>query len=437
MNVIIVGGSLSGLMGGIVLKHAGHNVRIIEKDSDERQSHMAGVCLGYDAQKFLALHDRMSQPFSLHSEQLQLLNQSAKPTLFVKVPRNATSWDTLYYRLRANFDGYRSSYFLEPPQNAPQDGNAAYSSRQQVIGIDRDNDCEKMTLKVEDRMSEETYSIDADMVIGADGPNSFIRSTYLPECKHHFVGYIAWRGIVSEENISASTREVFSKNVTIYMYGRQHCLVYTIPGRRGSLCIGERYLNFCWYTNETQDSLNNIMVDATTGHRYHNTVPAGCVRANVWLSQLQLAEEAPLPSPFLEVIRNIRQPFIQIIHDHNVPRTVFEGGKILLIGDEVTLFRPHTAFSASQAAYHALQLEGFLAGRISKSDLEENMLRYGYLHALQSFSFGEFYQGTMITAAIVAMKYHAVRVTDKLACWWRGTESLLRTTERFEAKTSG
>ena len=45
-------------MCGVALKHAGHTVTIIEKADDERQSHMAGVCLGLDAQRFLARHDR-------------------------------------------------------------------------------------------------------------------------------------------------------------------------------------------------------------------------------------------------------------------------------------------------------------------------------------------------------------------------------------------
>jgi 2-polyprenyl-6-methoxyphenol hydroxylase-like FAD-dependent oxidoreductase len=60
-----------GLLCAIVLKQAGHDVRVIEQDVDIRQSHMAGICLGTDCQKLLQEHDRICEHLSLDSEVLK------------------------------------------------------------------------------------------------------------------------------------------------------------------------------------------------------------------------------------------------------------------------------------------------------------------------------------------------------------------------------
>ncbi|KAK7224172.1 hypothetical protein V2G26_012175 [Clonostachys chloroleuca] len=76
LRVIVVGGSLSGLMCGIALKNAGHNVKIVEKDHDERQSHMSGICLGPSAIAFFAQHDASaSQIFAHETDCLQVIKK--------------------------------------------------------------------------------------------------------------------------------------------------------------------------------------------------------------------------------------------------------------------------------------------------------------------------------------------------------------------------
>lgn len=392
-------------MCGIALKHAGHTVTIFEKHGNERQSHMAGVCLGPDAEAFLALHDVHDKIFHHRSHKVQALKDDERTQVFVKARRDVTNWDTLYFRLRSCFDGYVSSYYPSPPHLRDSDGIVTYEHEKEVLSIERWGDSDKMDLSVLDRRTGESAHRKADLLVGADGPDSFVRAKYLPDVGRRYVGYIAWRGTVPELEVSEETRQLLESSVTIYMMHRQHCIMYIIPGVDGALEPDSRLINFLWYTNESSEALEDIMVDGFDGHRHHNIVPAGRVREDVWRARLEHARIAPLPRPFLEVIQKIRSPFIQVITDVRSPQAAFEDGRVLLVGDALSLYRPHTAFSATQAAFHALMVEDFVGGKISLQRWEENILRYSDLHSSQSILFSSFYQCSMVAVLLAGFRY--------------------------------
>lgn len=424
-------------MCGIALKHAGHSITIIEKEDNVRQSHMAGVCLGVDAERFLARHDRLAPAAFTHEcRRIQALKRDESIQVFINARRDITSWDVYYFRLRANFDGYVSEFYPRPPQGSATDGEGVYKGMTELLELKRvrnhDNDHgdggeeEKMLLTMRDRTTQKVVQQHADLVIGADGPDSFIRSLYLPTIKRQYVGYIAWRGTVPESEISDSSRAVFRRSVTVHMMSRHHVIMYMIPGIQGSLEPGERYLNFLWYTNESQETLDEILIDGVDGHRHHNIVPAGRVRQDIWESRLAAARAEPLPGPFLEVIQKIRRPFIQVITEFITPQASFEDGRVLLSGDSLSLYRPHTAFSGTQAAFHANSIEDHVAGRISLKNWEERVLRYSRLHWAQSKWFGGFYQDNPLTAIRSACYYWWWCGVDRVRAWWKGEERLLR-----------
>ncbi|KAK3326760.1 hypothetical protein B0H66DRAFT_168507 [Apodospora peruviana] len=124
-----------------------------------------------------------------------------------------------------------------------------------------------MSLKVRDKDSDEIFTDEADAVVAA-------------VCRN-YVGYITWRGTVPERQVSASTPKLFQRSITAYRMNGHHCLVYAVPGEYGSLKPDERYLNFLWYTNESGETVNEIMKDGVTGHRHHYIVPSGRVRQDI------------------------------------------------------------------------------------------------------------------------------------------------------------
>ncbi|KAJ5522622.1 hypothetical protein N7513_013195 [Penicillium frequentans] len=436
LNIVVIGGSLAGLMTAVALKQSGHNVTVIEKEDNERESHMAGVCLGPDAVEYLEKYDRIESIFSHQSRRIQALVGNDKLKTFVNGRREITNWDTMYYRLRSNFDGYASDTCPISPSNTPEDGQGVYHTQREVLDIkpeiqsdDEDSGEKKtrMSVTMLDRKSGHKANIQADLVVGADGPDSFVRNKYQSHVERKYVGYIAWRGTVLESEASEETRHLFRRSVTVFMMDKQHCIVYTIPGKNGSLQPGDRYLNFLWYTNETEESLNEILKDGLDGHRHHNIVPSGRVRQDIWAERTKQAEALPLSKPMLEIFLKIKRPFIQVITDFCSHQAAFEDGKVLLVGDGVSLFRPHTAFSGTQAAFHALCTADFVNGKVTRQQWESKVLRYSRLHYLQSNWYGDFYQSSMLTALVAAVRYWTMCGVDRVLSWWSGDAPLLRT----------
>jgi hypothetical protein len=96
------------------------------------------------------------------------------------------------------------------------------------------------------------------------------------------------------------------------------------------------------------------MVNATTGHRHRKTVPPGQIRDEIWKNRINHGREIPLPPPFLEILSKVKDTFVQAITEFRPTKAVFDNEKVFLIGNGLCQLRPHTAFSATQAAFHVL-----------------------------------------------------------------------------------
>ena len=112
-----------------------------------------------------------------------------------------------------------------------------------------------------------------------------------------------------------------------------------------------------------------------------------------------------LAPPHKEVLSNISSPFIQVITDFASPHAVFGEGKILLVGDALALLRPHTAFSATHAAYDCLMLERYMRSEITLAQWEKHVVRFGRMHWLRSIWYGDFYQRPLLLALVSAAWY--------------------------------
>lgn len=180
----------------------------------------------------------------------------------------------------------------------------------------------------------------------------------------------------------------------------------------GSVKDGERALNFCWYSNCPLESLASLTTD-TDGHRHHATVPRGKVRQEVWDKQRRQGAML-LPEPFKEVMEGVKQPFIQVIMDYHSPKASFCDGKVLLVGDALTLFRPHIAFSTNQAAFDCQNVEILLIGDIDAAEWEHRVIRFAYLHRLRSIWFGAWFQTPIYVSCFAAIRYWTAAVKNYL-----------------------
>jgi len=213
-------------------------------------------------------------------------------------------------------------------------------------------------------------------VIAADGGSSIVRKLFYPAVERTYAGYVAWRGTVPEAELSESAINAFAEKFTFYHSNGVQILGYLIPGPAGTLKPGERLVNWVWYCNYVANSPAHIeLMTDRDGERHHITLPPGGIRDAVWEKQKSLADDA-LPPQLAEIVRKTKVPFVQAITDVLPSDPVLCGGKVLLIGDALAGFRPHTASSTNQAALDAMALADFIGGDISLEIWEDKVMKY-------------------------------------------------------------
>ena len=383
-------------MASIPLRRLGHNLTILERSPIPLLHNQgAGVVAGGETQAFFRRHDHSERPIAVSSRQRLYLNRNGEIIDWEDSVQRMTSWDLLYYLSRANFDGVENEYLQGKGLPVREDGEGLgkYEYGHKVTGLI------EVGVKIEvafdyvrdngeqppDSGNEHTTSasILADLVIAADGPSSSLRRLLLPSAPTRiYAGYVAFRGTVVESELSANTVDVFVEKFSFFHSADTQILAYTIPGAAGSLDRGMRLVNWVWYRNYEQSSKDykELMTDVD-GNQHHLTLPTdGKMQPEIWAKQKQRARDT-LPPQFAEIVTKTTKPFVQAITDHPpVSEDTKFGrllnGKVVLVGDALCGFRPHTAASTSQAAYHALLLEKVFKGEMTWDEWEHQVLEY-------------------------------------------------------------
>jgi 2-polyprenyl-6-methoxyphenol hydroxylase-like FAD-dependent oxidoreductase len=125
----------------------------------------------------------------------------------------------------------------------------------------------------------------------------------------------------------------------------------------------------------------------STGQRHHYTLPAGKMSPQVWASQKARARSV-LPPQFSELVQKTKTPFIQEITDVFSEQNVFMDGKVLLVGDALAGFRPHTAASTAQAAMHALLLDKVIRREMELREWQRQTLEYADMMSQRGIEMG-------------------------------------------------
>lgn len=382
-DVVIIGGSLGGLFAGVALKTHGYNTTLLERTPENLLHNQgAGIVAGGDTIDFFSKYDRTGQPVAVPSYKRIYLDKQGKIVHEEINRQNMTSWDLTYYLLRANYDRIDSPYLngAKLPEERPTDGKVTYKYGCTVTNVVEEGDKARVHYyrKNEDG-SESEESILADLVVAADGPSSTIRKLYEPQIERKYAGYVVIRGTVPELEASEAARAVFCERFCFFHAPGIQNLTYTIAGENGTTTPGERLLNFVWYANfpAASPELENIMTDKT-GRRRHITIPPGMISWPAWRMLLDKAD-AVLPPQMAEMAHKTRAPFVQCITDVLAPKPLYMHDKIVLIGDALAGFRPHTVSSTSQAAFDCMSLVDWLDGTIDRAQFVKQVMTYARL----------------------------------------------------------
>lgn len=216
-------------MHGIMLKQLGHNVRILERSlTSARASHAAGVGTGAKGHEFFNTYDSTSQPHAFHCPGYQSLDSNSKVKRTLNAPLWVTSWDVVYYRLRALFDGLPSIFCPATPPVSEGSGRARHELGKQVTDVLEDD--ELLAVTFEDLSKQgQTGTLQAHLVLDASGSYSVARQKMMPDLRRPYAGFVAWRGTVPEGAVSEATQKLFETRFNVFSMSDGYVVGYVYP----------------------------------------------------------------------------------------------------------------------------------------------------------------------------------------------------------------
>jgi 2-polyprenyl-6-methoxyphenol hydroxylase-like FAD-dependent oxidoreductase len=348
-RALIIGGSLGGLFAGNLLRRIGWDVEIFERSAKDLDSRGGGIVLQPEVVEVFrrARVDIRTVELGVQSRYRTVLRPDGSTQSKHFAPQTQTSWSLVYTTLKAAF------------------GDPSYHQAETLVKIDQDPEVGTVTAHFEGGTCAT-----GNLLVGADGGNSTVRQQFWPAMRPTYAGYLAWRGLIPEDDMPRAAREILHGDFGFANNKGSHILGYLVPGEQNDFRPGHRLYNWVWYRVADERMLGEIMIDRNGDPRGY-AVPEGLL-ADRWVEHLHRDAQDLLPPPFREVVEATRQPFAQAIRDLASDHMV--AGRVVIIGDAAAIPRPHTAASTSKAAANALALADQL--QASQNDVIDALARW-------------------------------------------------------------
>ena len=320
MDIVIVGGSLAGLFTAVIIKSLPNvdSITILERyQAEQLQDLGAGIRINDEAcDTILEFAGQPPENYAAWMPTVRFVNRDGETSLERPAKAWTSTWAQLYRVLRQSFDAdpkctYRHSCVLQGL-------------------IEQDPSTVKVLFR--DEQGEDT-SIIAHVVIGADGASSKARALMLPETTRTAVGYVLYRGVIADSELSPASAELFRDAGTFHWAPSSQVVSYIVPSGTGPANESQKLVNWVWYQHKSDQDTRQMLIDKNgVSHRF--ALPAGGMNAE----QVRLVKEKAareLPAPHAEAIGKTAEPFVQVVTDSLAGSNVFFDGKLLLVGDAV------------------------------------------------------------------------------------------------------
>src|SRR6185436_71778 len=113
-----------------------------------------------------------------------------------------------------------------------------------------------------------------DLLVGADGLHSVVRTQFLPELAPRYAGYVAWRGVVEAEALSPDLRVLMLHRMVFGFPDGELMLSIPMPAPRGE---EKRACHFVWFRPAAESALAGLCTDAS-GKVHGVSIPPPLIR---------------------------------------------------------------------------------------------------------------------------------------------------------------
>ena len=342
-SATIIGGSMAGLFAATALSKKGWDISVHEKVPVPLSGRGAGI----------ATYDELADLVYKATNNNNVLGTTAKSRVSLDIngniinsydyPQVYTSWQYLFSILRE------------------QISNDDYFMGDDCIKIEQNEN--KAIAFFDNGKKKET-----DLIIVANGIKSELRTYVDNKAYPQYAGYVGWRGVVNEEEISKKSLETLSNYFIVVLPYNQQIASYPIAGEgRNPFKIGERRINWIWYKPVPQNSLQEILL-GKSGQQFEDGIPPNEIREEIVNDLFKEAEEK-LPPQLVELVKITKQPLIQPIFD--LQSIKMKNGRVLTIGDAAFTARPHVGMGVTKAAMDAFTLSEYLEDSSNLDDLDK------------------------------------------------------------------
>ena len=342
-SATIIGGSMAGLFAATALSKKGWDISVHEKVPVPLSGRGAGI----------ATYDELADLVFKATNNNNVLGTTAKSRVSLDIngkiinsydyPQVYTSWQYLFTILRE------------------QISNDDYFMGDDCIKIEQNED--KAIAFFENGKKKET-----DLIIVANGIKSELRTYVDNKAYPQYAGYVGWRGVVNEEEISKNSLEILSNYFIVVLPYNQQIASYPIAGEgENPFKIGERRINWIWYKPVPQKKLREILL-GKSGQQFEDGIPPNEIREEIVNDLFKEAEEK-LPPQLVELVKITKQPLIQPIFD--LQSMKMKNGRVVTIGDAAFTARPHVGMGVTKAAMDAFTLSEYLEDSSNLDDLDK------------------------------------------------------------------
>jgi 2-polyprenyl-6-methoxyphenol hydroxylase-like FAD-dependent oxidoreductase len=333
-RALIIGGSMSGLLAGIMLQRRGWAVDIFERVEKELSGRGAGIVAQPELIARMKALGLDTSDLGVAMTTRNIVDTAGNVSDTIECPQVLTAWERVYRVLRDAF----------PPQHYHRGRglNAFAQSGERVVA----------------HFSDGGTAV-ADVLIGADGLRSTVRQQCLPEIVPLYAGYVAWRALLAESAIPPTIHRELFMAMTFCLPPGEQCLGYPVAGPDNELRAGQRRYNVVWYRPADEATELPRLLTDKGGVTHSISIPPPLIRDEP-IAAMRAAAERLLAPQFREIVRRIAEPILQPIYDLESPRLAF--GRVALLGDAAFVARPHVAAGVSKAGDDAAALAVALDG---------------------------------------------------------------------------